>query len=34
MLLPDVRIVILKPEKIRSLEEQKIADDYFPHPAH
>ena len=30
MLPPDVRTVILKPEKIRSLEEQKIADDYFP----
>ncbi|HCB97295.1 MAG TPA: hypothetical protein DEP78_03430, partial [Verrucomicrobiales bacterium] len=30
MLPPDVRAVILKPEKIRSLEEQKIADDYFP----
>jgi len=30
MLPPDVRAVILKPEKTRSLQEQKIADDYFP----
>ena len=30
MLPPDVRAVILKSEKERSVEEQKIADDYFP----
>lgn len=30
MLPPDVRAVIRKPEKERSVEEQKIADDYFP----
>ena len=30
-LLPaDVRAVILKPEKARTVQEQKIADDYFP----
>ena len=27
---PEVRTVILKPEKQRSPEEEKIADDYFP----
>jgi hypothetical protein len=30
MLPADVQTVILKPEKDRSVEEQKIADDYFP----
>lgn len=30
MLPPDVRAVILKPEKERTALEQKIADDYFP----
>jgi Protein of unknown function (DUF1553)/Protein of unknown function (DUF1549) len=31
VLLPaDVRAVILKPEKARTVPEQKIADDYFP----
>jgi hypothetical protein len=30
MLPADVREIILKPEKERSAEEQKIADDYFP----
>jgi hypothetical protein len=30
MLPPDVQSVIRKPEKQRTVEEQKIADDYFP----
>jgi len=30
MLPPEVQKVIRKPEKVRSVEEQKIADDYFP----
>jgi hypothetical protein len=30
LLPPDVRVVIIKPEKARSVSEQKIADDYFP----
>jgi hypothetical protein len=30
MLPADVRAVILKPEKTRTVAEQKIADDYFP----
>jgi hypothetical protein len=30
MLPPEVRAVILKPESKRTIEEQKIADDYFP----
>jgi hypothetical protein len=30
MLPPDVQVVIRKPEKERSVAEQKIADDYFP----
>lgn len=30
MLPPDVQVVIRKPELNRSVEEQKIADDYFP----
>ncbi len=30
MLPADVRAIILKPEKERSVQEQKIADDYFP----
>jgi Protein of unknown function (DUF1553)/Protein of unknown function (DUF1549) len=30
MLPPDVQTVIRKPEKSRSVAEQKIADDYFP----
>jgi hypothetical protein len=30
MLPEDVRAVILKPEKERTVKEQKIADDYFP----
>jgi hypothetical protein len=30
MLPPDVRATIRKPEKERTLAEQKIADDYFP----
>ncbi|HEY1342679.1 MAG TPA: DUF1549 and DUF1553 domain-containing protein [Bryobacteraceae bacterium] len=30
MLPPDVRTIILKPEKDRSAAEQKTADDYFP----
>ncbi len=30
MLPPDVQKVILKPERIRSAAERKIADDYFP----
>ena len=30
MLPPDVRTIILKPEKERTPQEQKIADDYFP----
>ena len=30
MLPPDVRTIILKSEAERSVEEQKIADDYFP----
>ncbi|MDA1276774.1 MAG: DUF1549 and DUF1553 domain-containing protein [Verrucomicrobia bacterium] len=30
MLPPDVQTIIRKPEKERSVEEQKIADDYFP----
>ena len=30
MLPADVRAIILKPEKQRSIQEQKIADDYFP----
>ena len=30
MLPPDVQAVIRKPEKQRTFEEQKIADDYFP----
>jgi len=30
MLPPDVRAVILKPERERSAAEQRIADDYFP----
>jgi hypothetical protein len=30
-LLPaDVRAIILKPEKARTVQEQKVADDYFP----
>ena len=30
MLPPEVQVVIRKPERARSVEEQKIADDYFP----
>jgi hypothetical protein len=30
MLPPDVQVIIRKPEKERSVKEQKIADDYFP----
>ena len=30
MLPPDVQTIIRKPERSRSVEEQKIADDYFP----
>lgn len=30
MLPPDVKAIILKPEKERTPQEQKIADDYFP----
>jgi Protein of unknown function (DUF1553)/Protein of unknown function (DUF1549) len=30
MLPPDVRPIILKPERERSAAEQKLADDYFP----
>ena len=30
MLPPDVQTVIRKPEKQRSVAEQKILDDYFP----
>ena len=30
MLPPDVRAIILKPERERSAAEQKLADDYFP----
>jgi hypothetical protein len=30
MLPADVRAIILKPEKDRTVEEQKVADDYFP----
>ena len=30
MLPTDVQVVIRKPEKDRSLGEQKIADDYYP----
>ena len=30
MLLPEAQAVIRKPEKQRTVEEQKIADDYFP----
>jgi hypothetical protein len=30
MLPPDVRAIILKPEKERTVADQKIADDYFP----
>jgi len=30
MLPPDVRTIILKPERERSVQEQKTADDYFP----
>ena len=30
MLPPDVQAVIRKPEKQRTVDEQKIADDYFP----
>jgi hypothetical protein len=30
MLPPDVQAIIRKPEKQRSLREQKIADDYYP----
>ena len=30
MLPPEVRVLILKPEKERTAAEQKIADDYFP----
>ena len=30
MLPPEVQAVILKPEKERAAQEQKIADDYFP----
>ena len=30
MLPPDVRSIILKPERERSVAEQKVADDYFP----
>ena len=30
MLPPEVQVVIRKPERTRSVEEQKIADDYFP----
>ena len=30
MLPPDIQTVIRKPERTRSVEEQKIADDYFP----
>jgi hypothetical protein len=30
MLPPDVQVVIRKPEKERTVAEQKIADDYFP----
>lgn len=30
MLPPDVREIVLKPERRRTVAEQKIADDYFP----
>jgi hypothetical protein len=30
MLTPDVRAIIIKPEKDRTPQEQKTADDYFP----
>ncbi len=30
MLPPEIQTVIRKPERTRSVEEQKIADDYFP----
>ena len=30
MLPPDIQVVIRKPERTRSVEEQKLADDYFP----
>jgi hypothetical protein len=30
MLPPEIQAVIRKPERTRSVEEQKIADDYFP----
>ena len=30
MLPPDIQTVIRKPERTRSVEEQKLADDYFP----
>ncbi|MCX6604224.1 MAG: DUF1549 and DUF1553 domain-containing protein [Acidobacteria bacterium] len=30
MLPPDVRAIVLKPERQRSVAEQKTADDYFP----
>jgi hypothetical protein len=30
MLPPDVRAIILKPERQRSAAEQKVADDYYP----
>lgn len=30
MLTPDVQAIIRKPEKLRTVAEQKIADDYFP----
>jgi hypothetical protein len=30
MLPPEIQTVILKPEKQRTVEEQKIADDYYP----
>ena len=30
MLTPDVQAIILKPEKDRTAQEQKTADDYFP----
>ena len=30
MLPSDIRVIILKPERERSADEQKLADDYFP----
>jgi hypothetical protein len=30
LLTPDVQAIIRKPEKLRTSQEQKIADDYFP----